>query len=276
MARPIRHTDTDPGWIRRELRELRKQVRELSAAKRLSAATIGSGGVTVTDNGAFTAQYPSGQESVRFGPAVTVDGRPTQALTVRDEDGEVVFGANRTPVHPDFPGWPDGQRTVQVGDPDKGVDLFYLHVDGTTITVDNIGTIAMSPKAGGAVQIGDAPTTAAAANCVVSSVTGMLSRSTSSRRYKRDIADAEVDPAAVLQMRARTWRDKAEVAADESTGKRYVGFIAEELHDLGLGQFVDYDEDGPESIQYDRLSVALLAAVKHLNERVTALEARES
>lgn len=37
----------DAGWIRRELREIKRQLRESNAAKRLQAATIGSGGLTV-------------------------------------------------------------------------------------------------------------------------------------------------------------------------------------------------------------------------------------
>lgn len=117
-------------------------------------------------------------------------------------------------------------------------------------------------------------TTGSSANAHLS-LNGTLSRSTSSRRYKQDIADVEIDPAPVRQLRSRTWRDKAEVEADPETERWYVGLIAEEVDELGLGQFVEYDDEGrPESISYDRLSVALLAVVKDQERRLSAIEAR--
>lgn len=104
-------------------------------------------------------------------------------------------------------------------------------------------------------------------------LSGELQMVTSSRRYKQDIEDAVVDVNAVLAMVGRTWRDRAQVETDPDTTDRYVGYIAEELHDLGLTEFVGYDEQGrPDSVAYDRLSVALLAVVKDLNGRVAALE----
>ena len=38
--RPIRHTDTAPGWINRRFRELERQIRELRAEKRLRATSF--------------------------------------------------------------------------------------------------------------------------------------------------------------------------------------------------------------------------------------------
>lgn len=43
MGRPIRRTDTDPGWVNRELRALRRDVAELRAAKRLPGSTFPPG-----------------------------------------------------------------------------------------------------------------------------------------------------------------------------------------------------------------------------------------
>lgn len=92
----------------------------------------------------------------------------------------------------------------------------------------------------------------------------------SSIRYKQDIEDAPVDPADVLQMQSRTWRDKAEVEKDPETEHRYVGFIAEELMELpSLRQFLLFNDAGePESIQYNRLSVALLELLKDQQKRL--------
>ncbi|GAA5122157.1 hypothetical protein GCM10023339_40120 [Alloalcanivorax gelatiniphagus] len=78
---------------------------------------------------------------------------------------------------------------------------------------------------------------------------------------------------AVLQMRGRTWRDKAQVEQDPDTEDRYVGFIAEELDELGLTAFVEYDDEGqPNAIAYDRLSVALLAVLKDQERRLCRVE----
>ena len=52
-----------------------------------------------------------------------------------------------------------------------------------------------------------------------------------------------------------------------------VGFIAEDLNELGLNYFVRYDEAGePIAIPYEKYVVALQAVVRNLNERITTLE----
>lgn len=105
---------------------------------------------------------------------------------------------------------------------------------------------------------------------------GRIWKSTSSLRYKQDIEDAEVDPADVLALRPRTWRDRKEVEQDPDTGKRFIGFIAEELDEHPtLRQFVEYDDEGrPDAISYDRLSVALVKLAQDQEQRLASLEAR--
>lgn len=142
--------------------------------------------------------------------------------------------------------------------------------DGTTL-LDSTGDLSLNP-ATAAVLIAHI-TTGASANAVLDATTNRLSRSTSSRKYKQDVEDHDIDPAAVLKMRPRTWRDRLEVEDDPDCGRRYIGFIAEELHDLGLCEFVEYDPAGkPDAIAYDRLSVALLVLAKTEHARVNALE----
>lgn len=118
------------------------------------------------------------------------------------------------------------------------------------------------------------PTTSATANMVVDALTGEVARSTSSARYKQDVADLDINLADILKMRPRVWRDKTDVAKVSGRAPWYVGFVAEELDAAGLGLFVGYDVDGkPESVAYDRLTVALLVAVRFLYGRVKSLEA---
>lgn len=79
----------------------------------------------------------------------------------------------------------------------------------------------------------------------------------------------------MLSLRPRTWRDRIEVQANPDTTNRHVGLIAEELDDLGLVEFVEYDEEGrPDSVAYDRLSVALIEVVKEQEARLRAMEER--
>lgn len=94
---------------------------------------------------------------------------------------------------------------------------------------------------------------------------GLIKTSTSALKYKQDVEDAVVDPEDVLNMQPRTWRDRSDVAKNSQTDRRFVGFIADELADQpSLRQFVVFnDDDEPEAIYYDRLSVALLELAKH-------------
>lgn len=101
---------------------------------------------------------------------------------------------------------------------------------------------------------------------------GTIRRSSSSLRYKQDVEDLVVDPALVLQMQPRTWRDKGAVERDPDTTHRIPGFIAEELDALGLTLFVTYEGNGPESIQYDRISAAHQVVLRDHEDRTTALE----
>lgn len=109
---------------------------------------------------------------------------------------------------------------------------------------------------------------------------GGIRRTSSSLRYKQDVEDLQVDLAAVLAMRPRTWRDKRQVEEDPTTTLRIPGFIAEELDALGLIEFVTYEANGPESIQYDRLAAAQqLVLIDHearLTDALTRLAALEA
>jgi hypothetical protein len=110
---------------------------------------------------------------------------------------------------------------------------------------------------------------------------GTVQRSTSSLRYKRDVEDLDVTVAQVLALRPVTWRDRVEVETDPDTEHRIPGFIAEEVHALGLTQFVVYDEEGrPDALQSDRISAAQqLVLVDHearLTDALTRLAALET
>jgi hypothetical protein len=103
----------------------------------------------------------------------------------------------------------------------------------------------------------------------------VLHETTSARSAKVDIEDYIVDPETVLQLRPRCWRDRVQVEEDPETDRWIIGFVADELDEIGLTGFVDYDVDGePKSIAYDRLSVALIQLAKSQERRLSELELR--
>lgn len=120
-------------------------------------------------------------------------------------------------------------------------------------------------------------TTTSAANTYISGSGSnvVLYQVSSSIRYKVDVEDHHTDQDALLSVVPKSWRDKAEAEADPDTTARYVGFIAEEMDELGLSEFVVYNPDGsPESVAYDRLTVGLLDVVKTQRQQIAWLAER--
>lgn len=92
-------------------------------------------------------------------------------------------------------------------------------------------------------------------------------RNTSSRRYKEQIEDAEIDPAAVLNLRPVTYHRK-----NDQTGEREFGLIAEEVQDAGLEDLVVWYDGQIDGVRYDLVAVSLLSVVKDQAARIATLE----
>lgn len=111
-------------------------------------------------------------------------------------------------------------------------------------------------------------TTGSAANVFVDS-TGLLQRSTSSLRYKTDVRDYTRGLDALMSLRPVFYKGKSEADGD----KQFAGLIAEEVHEAGLTEFVQYDKDGnPDALAYQNMVALLVNAVKELTARVAQLE----
>jgi len=161
--------------------------------------------------------------------------------------------------------------------------IYRLHVQGSTTTsanyalvVENAGAAAnlFYVRNDGLMMIGNAAnspysyTTGNAANLYVDAG-GLLYRSTSSLRYKSDVADAAHGLADVLKLRSVTY--KAKNSGDTVFG----GLIAEEVHDAGLTEFVAYDKEGrPDALHYGNMVALLVKAIQELEAKVAALEAK--
>lgn len=112
---------------------------------------------------------------------------------------------------------------------------------------------------------------------------GTIIRTSSSERYKQDIESLSVDYDDLLSLEPKRFRLKDE-AAEDADARYYAGFIAEEIDQTSLKDFVAYKnmEDGtvvPDGVYYGELTAALLEAIKHqdtliksLTERISVLE----
>ena len=117
-------------------------------------------------------------------------------------------------------------------------------------------------------------TTAASANVQISSTSGALFRSTSSLRYKNTVNDATHGLDELLTLRPVTYKGNND--GDEVFG----GLIAEEVHDAGLTEFVEYDDqDRPDALRYANMVSLCIKAIQEqqatitaLTDRITALE----
>jgi hypothetical protein len=169
----------------------------------------------------------------------------------------------------------------------SGSDRLIVKSAGTSsaaaaITVQNsAGTELLRIRNDGVFYTGGATfspynnTTGSAANMVVGA-SGDLFRSTSSIKYKKNIVNATHGLAELLALRAVTYEGKSE--ADD--GKTFGGLIAEEVHEAGLTEFVQYAKDGsPDALAYGNMVSLCIKAIQEqqaliesLTTRLTALE----
>ena len=127
-------------------------------------------------------------------------------------------------------------------------------------------------------------TTSSAANMVIGTNL-VISLSTSSLRYKKDVEDYDLADAYTLisGLRPITYRAKDEPDLPEgiepSIGhdSKRLGFIAEEIDEVEE-MLVDYIElDGeivPDYVQYERITAPLVKVIQDLMTRIDSLEAQ--
>ncbi len=111
-------------------------------------------------------------------------------------------------------------------------------------------------------------TTGSGANINVAS-DGRMERSTSSLRYKNTIKDATHGLADLLKLRSVTYKGNND--GDIVFG----GLIAEEVHDAGLTEFVQYDDDNkPDALAYGNMVALCVKAIQELSAKNDALETK--
>lgn len=106
---------------------------------------------------------------------------------------------------------------------------------------------------------------------------GRLGVTTSSRRFKRILANVEADPLAILEITPVLYQYLWAYAELGDAAFIEAGLIAEDLVEAGLDWLVFYDDEGkPFGIHYERVALAVLIATKYVWARHVELDARVS
>jgi len=107
-------------------------------------------------------------------------------------------------------------------------------------------------------------TTGLGANMVIES-NGLISRSTSSQRYKNTINDATHGLTELMTLRPVTYKHNSN--GDVIFG----GLIAEEVHTAGLTEFVQYNDDNePDALAYGNMVSLCIKAIQELKTELDA------
>lgn len=122
-------------------------------------------------------------------------------------------------------------------------------------------------------------TTTSTANAYLNSATGLLARSTSSARYKVEIEEQIIPLDSILALNPKSYVDKAEAEKKGSTDglQRLLGLIAEDVAQIPVigSMLANLNEQGqPDSVNYDRVAVALIPLLRDLNNRINKLEGK--
>jgi hypothetical protein len=157
-----------------------------------------------------------------------------------------------------------------------GTDLrFYTHPNTTTNVSNTYERMRITPAGQLILRAVKDDTTSDSANMNIRSADGLVRRVSSSRRYKNSIVDSPHGLNELLALRSVRYK------GNNDGDKIFGGFIAEEVHEAGLTEFVQYNEENePDALAYAQM-VALCtkaiqeqqAIIEELQTRLSALEA---
>jgi hypothetical protein len=257
------------------------------SASSISASSIsaGSGDFTSTSSSTLRlsataeATLGSGDHAFQIGATgstnLRMDTNEIQVVTTSNAASTL----NLNPAGGDVSIGNTGSYRVTVEAGSTGVLVKGL--DGTTAS-----TMFINPT-GGTVHIGAAavdtilrnvnafnnPQSSTTALFVTSG--GYIARQSSTRRKKQNIGSIDVSVENILSVEPRMFKYISDVEEFGSDAVYVYGFIAEELHDAGLGGYVTYDSEGlPDGVQYSAYVSALQAVVRSQAERIDSLESR--
>jgi len=109
-------------------------------------------------------------------------------------------------------------------------------------------------------------TTGSAANMVVD-VNGTFFRSTSSLKYKKEVRDYDKGLNEVMQLQPKYYK------GEDDGDIQFAGLIAEDVHNLGLTEFVQYaEDDSPDALAYPNMIALLTKAIQELKAEIDELK----
>jgi hypothetical protein len=112
-------------------------------------------------------------------------------------------------------------------------------------------------------------TTGSAANMFLDT-SGVIQKSVSSIKYKENVNNYSKGLDIIKQLRPVEYTSKNSIT---DGNKIFAGFIAEEVHDIGLTEFVQYAEDGtPDALAYQNMTALLTKGIQQLDTRLTNVE----
>jgi hypothetical protein len=133
---------------------------------------------------------------------------------------------------------------------DKTNNKYPFLIDASTMYITMPGVYAL--------------TSGSAANVFVAT-DGTLYRSTSSLKYKTNVQNATHGLTELLTLRPVTYKGKTD------GDKIFGGLIAEEVHEAGLTEFVQYAEDGtPDALAYSNMVSLCIKSIQELKAIVDA------
>lgn len=233
-----------------------------------------------TNNGATQFSATHTANAVNFPSATgSATGAGTATFFAAGTDANITFqyGALGTGGHAFYSAW--GAAVQQFGILHTAFSTQWPTATGGNGVNSKIGTSAGGLDFTSAtIRYPNIGTTANAANATLNAVgSNDLLRSTSSKRYKTEIEVLSRDEALTL-LRKLNPITYASMSEHDDPYTRHSGFIAEEVFDINpLFVSLSMSSTGkkrPESVQYERLTVPLVAGWQDHDARLAALEAR--
>lgn len=298
---------TGAQGIAQKFSDIERQQAATRGANDFESAVIGADGITVKDGGAIRLLDGNGIVSTLLELGFLFQGDPLSGAAVQLSNGQILMWGDlygnpdnygRLMTDPGdvnvtrwFPPFSDGTGnensiTIQGRRPGQSGNLWAYSDGSMTLRVqDDAGTKIGSLNLAADVINLEANQlrpygldfTGGGTPLVMEVVGGapVIKLSSSALKLKQDVETYDVDPELALQIRSVLFRDRSAVQEKGDDAPFIVGVIADELDELGLTYFVDYDEDGEvRGARYDRIWIALLSLAKHEHAERLALQER--
>ena len=233
----------------------------------ISGSTI-TGGTVQTSSGSTSVSMDSTYNALRFKNSGSYVG----AIVPLSSNGIIMhYGST-----PDGTGGTRPQMYV-------GSTVVSLQADTSNIVSASTAGVSLTGSTnlnGSTYAVGNRTGTTSTANTYFNSSTGYWTYTTSSQRYKVEIQPQDIPLDSILALQPKSYIDKNEYEenGNKSDGlQRLLGLIAEDVIQIPvIGEMLaNRNEEGqPESVNYDRVAIALIPLLKDLNDRITKLEGK--